>query len=187
MKIVKFKGGLGNQMFQYAFLRLLQIKYNEQEIKGDFFYYKETGSDIIRQPRLLEMNVQLELCSEEELKKILLFKRIGSPLKFRYKIGVLLEWLFNSKYYFEQNRTYRNIDKIIHYQYFDGYWQNWKYLSEIETELRSEFTQKEELSSLSKEKIDYVSKHNTVFVGVRRGDYLSSKKMIEIYGETDIE
>jgi hypothetical protein len=46
VKIVKFKGGLGNQLLQYAFIKTLELRYNIKDIKDDFSYY----SDIKKQP-----------------------------------------------------------------------------------------------------------------------------------------
>lgn len=39
MIIVKFTSGLGNQMFQYAFYRMLQERYYETEIKADMTWF----------------------------------------------------------------------------------------------------------------------------------------------------
>lgn len=39
MYIVKFQGGLGNQMFQYAFMQLLKKRYPEKEIVADLSNY----------------------------------------------------------------------------------------------------------------------------------------------------
>ena len=38
MKIVKFLGGLGNQMFQLALLKSLQNLYPEERILADIFF-----------------------------------------------------------------------------------------------------------------------------------------------------
>ena len=39
MIIVKYKGGLGNQMFQYVMQKALQEAYPEQEVKADLSHY----------------------------------------------------------------------------------------------------------------------------------------------------
>jgi len=40
MIIVRFQGGLGNQMFQYAFLKALERVYPNVDIKADFTSYE---------------------------------------------------------------------------------------------------------------------------------------------------
>ena len=44
MKLIKFNGGLGNELFQYIFLRRLKLLF-DQEAKTDFSYYKGVSND----------------------------------------------------------------------------------------------------------------------------------------------
>ncbi len=54
MKLVKFKGGLGNQLFQYVFLRRLELLFG-QEVKADLSYYKGVpGDDIRKRTRFID-------------------------------------------------------------------------------------------------------------------------------------
>jgi hypothetical protein len=181
MKIVKFKGGLGNQLFQYVFLRRLELVYNEQ-VKADFSYYENFKNDRVRKPRIFNLNVKINKAREEEIKAFPIF-RVTDTLqdKIKRKIKFYVERFLTQQYYLEKNRNYVNIDKILKYEYFDGYWQSWKYLIGIEDELKREIKLKnirDPLQSL----INDLSVQNSVFIGIRRGDYLSNKKMIKRYG-----
>ena len=40
MIIVRFSGGLGNQIYQYALLRKIQLRYPDVRIKMDLSFYK---------------------------------------------------------------------------------------------------------------------------------------------------
>lgn len=182
-KVVKFKGGLGNQLFQYTFLRNLELKYGFK-VKGDFSYYNYFKFDTIRKPRILDLNVQIEIADENELRKLFLFNiPFGkNPKSFFYKPRIILEILFNNKYYFEKNRDYKVIEDIIHYKYFDGYWQSWKYVESIREILKKDLKLKRGLSEKNMNFINNISKEEAVFIGVRRGDYVNSKKAIKIYG-----
>jgi hypothetical protein len=180
MKIVKFKGGLGNQLFQYVFLRRLELVYNEKA-KADFSYYRNIENDNVRIPRILRLNTNLNIANEEDIRNVLIFKLKDNPKKIKYKVKIFIEKSFNRKYYFEKNRNHINIDKILKYEYFDGYWQSWKYLMGIEDELKQEIKLKNISDSLQ-ELINNLSSQNSVFIGIRRGDYISNSKMIKKFG-----
>lgn len=182
MKIVKFKGGLGNQLFQYSFLRALQLNYKCNDVKGDFSYYNNVENDNIRIPRIEKLKVKINKVTEEELSKVCLLKHSGNPMSLNYKSRIFFEKTFNKNYYFEKDRDYRNPRDILHFQYFDGYWQSWRYLEGIENELRKEISLKDGLSNKTKETIKKISSENVVFLGIRRGDYLATRKSRKHYG-----
>lgn len=154
MKEVKIKGGLGNQLFQYAFAKKLEIETNEL-IGLDISIYdtfKERSLEITKFNLKIKNNLQ---------------HRVMKRLKFGtflYKIYVLLNIVFNIKYYFEKKEKVEKIEKLKEYNYFDGYWQDLYYLSGIEEELRKE------LKLINN--IEYKIKKNAVAVGFRKGDYL---------------
>ena len=58
MKIVKLKGGLGNQMFQYSFAKLIEKRTGDQ-VKLDFSAYASLD-DGIRIPNLKRFRLSLE-------------------------------------------------------------------------------------------------------------------------------
>ena len=182
MKIVKFKGGLGNQLFQYAFLRNLQFMCSSEVIIGDLSYYDTMSKDIVRRPRIKMLNVTIEKATSHEIKKTLLFKRLGNPLSLIYKGILFSEKTLNKYYCFEADRSHTNINSIIDNIYFDGYWQSWRNVFEIEDVLRKEITPNFELSKSTKDTIRKISTENSIFIGLRRGDYLTSSKVQMHYG-----
>lgn len=186
MKIVKFKGGMGNQMFQYAFLRNLQEVCGCEDVKADFSYY-DCVDDEIRIPRIRKLNAIYENTTEQELHQFFLLSHKGSPFSLKYKILIGAEAVMNQNYYFEPNRAYRPIKDLMKYIYYDGYWQSWRYLEPIKDSLRKELRPKEELSEKSRAYMEYYSSCNSVFVGVRRGDYMGSKKIIAHFGDADMD
>jgi len=75
------------------------------------------------------------------------------------------------------------MDTLKKFLYYDGYWVAWKYVEEMNDILRTEFVPNYELSKKTKKTIEIVQKQNSVFVGIRRGDYLNTKnKMNKIFG-----
>ena len=91
MKIVKFKGGLGNQLFQYVFLKRLELIYNEK-VKADFSYYRNIVNDNVNIPRILRLNTNLNIANEEDIKNILIFELKDKPKEIKYnEIKVFIE------------------------------------------------------------------------------------------------
>lgn len=181
MKIVKIKGGLGNQMFQYGFAKLME-KLTGEEIKIDMSSYDKFINDSIRKPRLLKYNISLSIASFSEIENMKKFQ-VNSPLTNFDKLKVVLEVISNRKYYLETNRGYREPDQLVNYSYFDGYWQSWRYVEKIEKELRKEFLPNYQMNintiNLQKE----IERENSVFIGIRRGDYLTDKRHYGSFGE----
>ncbi len=185
MKFVKFKGGLGNQLFQYVFLRRLELLFG-QEAKADLSYYKGVADDNIRKPRIFSFNVKLSVANDEELKKVLYFNHSSDPKTLFYKIGIFVEKSLNRRYYFEKTREYIDTLEILGYTYYDGYWQSYKYVCDIESEITKEVTLSTPLTNKTKSWIDVLSRENSVFVGIRLGDYLD-KKNRKIFGSISKE
>ena len=182
MKIIKLKGGLGNQMFQYAFAKYVEKSCNEKTIL-DFTAYAELLNDEIRKPRLLKFNLSSSLADDEQIKQVTLLKHEGNSLSFQYKVKVFLDAVFNPKYYFEWKRgNFIPMLKIRECSYFDGYWQSLDYIEPIKEQLVREFTPNYELSVKAKSQIIEMQTQNSVFVGIRKGDYTADESARKHYG-----
>ncbi len=182
VKIVKFKGGLGNQLFQYSFLKALQIKYQCTDVKADLSYYNDVKNDNIRVPRIEKLNVKIDKAEKNELRNICYFEHSGNPMSLVYKGSIFVEKTFNKNYFYESDRGYRNPENLLKYHYFDGYWQSWRYLEGIEEIIKEEIKLKSGISQKTEETIKKIRTQNAVFLGIRRGDYLASEKSRKHYG-----
>lgn len=182
MKIIKLKGGLGNQMFQYAFAKYVEKKSGDIS-KLDFSAYEELLNDEIRKPRLLKFNITSEVASEDEIRKYMLLSHKGNSLSFKYKLGILFEALFNKGYYFEWKRgNFLALPVIKKNRYFDGYWQSVEYIEPIREQLLKDFTPNYELSVKVQKQMADMKSHNSVFVGIRKGDYTANAKARKHFG-----
>ena len=180
MKIVKIKGGLGNQMFQYSFAILLK-EMTDENVKIDMTDFDNCINDEIRKPRLLKYNISLPIASPEEIKKIRKFQIKNNPLKYIDKSKIVFECLLNHNYFWEVNRKFRQPKKLLHYSYFDGYWQSWRYVDSIRNQLVTEFTPNYQLHTKTLCLQEKMKTENSVFIGVRRGDYELDKKHFGVF------
>ena len=170
MKIINFKGGLGNQMFQYAFLLAHTQYHPTDEYLMDISSYidnkSHNGFELCRR-----FNIDTNIAEPDDLipvkrhiKKNFLYRIQLKTIGPQYQ--VFLEKDF-SKFYPNVLRT----DKF----YYDGYWQCHKYFDSISDEIKKTFTFEEKLDDMSSAlREDMRSNPYSVSVHVRRGDYLKS-------------
>lgn len=171
-------GGLGNQMFQYAFLYANICQKNIREVQA--VMHRNVNEDY-RKFSLMNFKCSINMAVQDETEagfsyKIYLLKRkiIFNMLK---KFGVndnkvvqimsKLNVIFSPTIY----GYYPNI-RVGENSIIEGGFQNWRYFDVVKTQLRKEFTPKDELS---KEQMDYlirIQQSNSVCVHIRRGDYL---------------
>ena len=178
-KIIKYTGGLGNQMFQYAFAYVLEQK--GFEVLADTSLYKKPcvrgGVDLSHGDFEVARVFGLEYkeATDAQVKKLgdraeNFFERIRR--KFFTKKTHIIE--YDSKFHPEHLTDNRDL-------YLDGYWQNPRYWKSYEEELRKLFSFKlamnEKSQVLTKELLAKKNHGKTCAIHVRRGDYLNHKTL----------
>ena len=170
MIIVKLSGGLGNQLFQYAVGRQL-AKLARTQLKLDILSYNTYK---VHDYSLPHFNIQECIASKKEINE-LKHGKIGSLARiFPSLIGM---YLLPSTYIKEKEFQFNpEILKRPDGVYLDGYWQNEKYFSGIEDEIRQELTVNKTPRGKNKElgKIIMASS-KSVCIHIRRGDYTQPK------------
>ena len=177
MIIVRIKGGLGNQMFQYAIAKSIAI-YTNDIFKLDLSFYPNQD---LRKFELNLFNIEENIASSKECD--LLRGREGVLLKISEKFNLPLVKRPNSYYKGKENTVfYPNVFKYMEGAYLDGYWQNEKYFSAIRKGLINDFTLKNKIGENATNFLKNIKNTNSVSVHIRRGDYLGNK----YYGVCDI-
>lgn len=182
MKIVKFKGGLGNQMFQYAFAKNIEMVTGE-EVKFDISAFDTRKNDDVRKPRIFNFKISEKIATKSQIEEVCRIDHNSDLLSFKYKFGVQIENIINPDYFFRRDCKYFPVEKIAKYKYYDGYWQSWRYVDAVKDKLKQEFIPKKKISLKGSLLAEKLKKQNSVFVGIRKGDYSSSWKVRRKYGE----
>ncbi len=162
MIIVKIIGGLGNQIFQYAYAQALQER--GYIVKLDISAFDTYD---LHTYGLEEYNIDLEIASLDETNKI----RYNLFNKILKRIGL------KSKILNEKNLLYeKKFLKPVDGAYIIGYFQSEKYFVDIRDILLKKLTVEKNLSGYGKQVKDQIRDVRCIAVSlhIRRGDYLSS-------------
>lgn len=170
MKIVKLMGGLGNQMFQYAFAKSIG---NEVLFDNSWFEWAEKKygkTHMIYGMNLL--NAKLEFATREQIQECLEESKLATKITNFDKVFHIK--LLHSKRVYEKIRN-KFEPELYNYTgnvYYDGYFQTPKYFENIKERLISDFTPRNELSSENKKVLEDIQSSNSVAISTRRGDYV---------------
>lgn len=168
MIITKLNGGLGNQLFEYACARNLQLKY------GDELYLDIEGFK--RSPRHyslgdFRLSEDVNVLPEKDSRKLILLQAIS---KYNRKLAYNVGKLFNV--YMWKTSEYKKIDVPDtkgRKAYFYGYWQSEEYFHEYGETIKQELKVKTPFLEVSKPYLPAVEAEKSVCVHIRRGDYVN--------------
>ena len=177
MLIARITGGIGNQLFQYAFVRSLSIKLN-QKFNLDLSWYRDyhkfekadnPNAATKREYLLDKFNINENLLNPVYLS--ISYRLNNSPIlnkiikypPFRYfSYNTTTELDFN----FNKIKSFNNV-------YLSGFWQKSDLFEEYKDVIKEEFVLKNKLSAENKILLKNIESTNSVAVHIRRGDLLS--------------
>lgn len=174
MIVVKLWGGLGNQMFQYAFGYNLSKKTGQKMLLDTEFFQNQPGHVGKRSIDIDKLQIpEYECFRRTAILRLLNNKYVGAvtrelPNRY-YRVGARM-W-----YTKEPIHKFVAISDVKDSTYFDGYWQSAKYFEEIREELRRIFTPKE---PFCEEVLDFykrIAGEESVAIHMRKGDFGSGK------------
>lgn len=165
MIITKLRGGLGNQLFQYAIGRKLADRH-QTELKLDISSLQNSSHKwTYRTYNLDFFNINASIAQPSDMNKVVPFINLQ---KWFYKIGV-----HHPNYY--QEPFFHFCDKVLQLSnslYLDGYWQSEKYFLDIREHLLQEITPKKTFFSDTSAFVK--SRSCSVSLHIRRGDYIQN-------------
>jgi len=160
---VIIKGGLGNQMFQYALGRSLALEMNTELNLDTSFYSKYPNEN-----RNFELN---QFCIKfDSFNCNFLFpgRTIIERLFIPQKIMHITE---DPSLYFNFDKRLNNLKYNAHYS-LDGYWQAESYFLKYQKTIKDEFTLKNDIGEQNRLFLTTNSLSKTISVHIRRTDYL---------------
>ena len=146
MIVTKIQGGLGNQIFQWAYCKKLSIKYNLPLYLDLSFYNNQNGCT----------KREFELNKFSNLKYNILDKSFDN-----ISFNKIIDTFYHNEFDYNVYNNY----------YIDGYWQTEKYFKEVENIIRAELSPNEE--KLAKLKLTPLIDTNTISMHIRRTDYIA--------------
>ncbi|BDU51418.1 alpha-1,2-fucosyltransferase [Haliovirga abyssi] len=182
MKVVEIIGGLGNQMFQYAFYLSLREKYGSENVALYLDRFKEVkdnnGYELERIFKIKE-----SMISNEKVKKYI-DREQNIFSKIRRKIfGVKKSYINEGEDFLYKENVYR-AEKKEEILFYSGLWQSSKYFEGIEDIVRNkfEFPKIDGRDIKNNEVLIKIKNSNSVSIHIRRGDYYSNPKYKRILG-----
>ncbi len=181
MIITNLKGGLGNQMFQYAAARRL-AEINDSSLKLDLSFINHFQF----KPGITPRNYDLHIFNiNEDFAK--------APEVARFKN---LRWKILRKFWprYSQNPYINETDQrfqsellgLSDNKYLDGHWMSEKYFKDIEFIIRQEFTFKRKILDEGQPLLNRITQSNSVCIQIRRGDYVANAQIAKIHQTTTL-
>lgn len=176
MKIIKILGGIGNQMFQYAFLLSLKERYVDNYLVDTSIFdiwNIHNGYELKR-----VFNIQEKEATTEEIKKVAWYSS-------NYKVRRGLSLIFPKNTMCVERSPYKYYPQFLEKAgdaYYDGYWQYYMYFEPVRKDVFSAFQFVPDTDDRNNNLISKMNNANFVSIHVRRGDYLESKEYKGICG-----
>jgi hypothetical protein len=173
MIYIQLNGGLGNQMFQYAFARKLTIKYKTELFFDEKLLKNKNSRHTVRSFELNVFNIHKINYDISYFKNfVFIFYRIINILAIRFGLNSLQ----TPRYFIERKFSYnKSVVKIKGDCFLSGYWQSPLYFQSIESVIRKDFKFPKLQHSNNIAFAEKIKKTNSVAVHFRRGDFLNSR------------
>lgn len=178
MIIISVGGGLGNQMFEYAFCCMVKHVYPDVEVKLDSMYTlgdEHNGYELER-----VFGIEEEKCTLEELKQVSDIYPASEPhYKFRHFLDRIRNRIIGHRESCIVQRDFTVYeDKFFHLDmsksyYFFGVFANSHYFSEIEDRIREIYQFPQIVDDSNRQWENEIRNSESVGIHIRHGDYVA--------------
>lgn len=177
MIYVNIRGGLGNQLFQYASARSYAIEQNE-ELCLDLNGITNQGHNVLALDRFCIQATSIQNCSILQKKISRIFASVSYRLgqrfgyDFSYKFDVFWSPLLNLFGIYNIENGYMKFkNSITKNKYINGYLQSDKYMKHAD-QIKEELCLKDGLSDANQAISTQMKAENSVCIHIRRGDFV---------------
>ena len=172
MIAVRLKGGMGNQMFQYAFARATALRLGcGFQIDCTWLLDRARGDKIYRDYDLEIFKVQPNFTLNPAVLRFIYKIRYG-------RVGKLVRAYFSgpSRKYTEPHFHFDQqiVEAPLERTYYDGWWQSAKYFEGYEDLIREEFSFAKPVLPASKSLLEKILACTSVCLNVRRTDFVGN-------------
>lgn len=176
MYIVRIIGGLGNQMFQYAFYEAIKEQYGDAAVDVNSFdnYNLHNGYELER-----IFGVKCKYSDKLTVEKLKDNKSDFFSKLRRKIIGTKKSYYIEKDYSYDSDVFNLKLKKDL---YFDGFWQTEKYFKHISNSIRNKLSFKEIDSGENMKILNRINNTESVSIHVRRGDYYSNPNAFKKHG-----
>jgi len=156
---VKLKGGLGNQMFQYAMARRTAWAHKVR-LKLDISWFENVGTDTLRAYELKHFKIIENFATKKEMGLCIrnpIYRRIEAKL-------VPIKW---RSYITERQISFdADMMQLRDNIYIDGNWGNEKYFLDIKEIIQQEFQLRNPLDELNRKMAELIGTSYSISVDV---------------------
>jgi len=178
MIVIRLKGGLGNQMFQYAIGHILSKKNNcLLKIDTRFFDLSKTNNRVTA--RDFELDIFDNTYTEAQKEDFSTFDKLSKINRIKRKIG----FNYPRKYNEQSPEYHQDILSLKSPLFLNGYFQSHKYYQAYEAEIRALFSfSTYDFKNKNLDILQTLKNEITLSVHIRRGDYVNDPKVNQTHG-----
>lgn len=178
MVISKIIGGLGNQLFCYAFAKTLSDELN-QELKLDLSFY--TKNEILDIYRLNRFCIYENTATKDEINNYSR-KEINKYLNKIFKALTGRYFFLNNKYHVDEKSFSYDKSKIKHrkHLYITGYWAQPELFQHNRHKLLKYYKLNVPLNNENKTILESIKTSDSIAVHIRRGDYINNNYFVTL-------
>jgi hypothetical protein len=162
MVIVRLRGGLGNQLFQFAAAYSL-ARHHNTELKSDLYTYTKHP---FRKYELHHFNIHLPEASRDEVHQF-----TGSNFVERY-LNKKSNYFYCPKVFAQPHyHFYDDFFSLPVPIYLSGYWQSEKYFAHVAEQVRKMVTASVKLDARNEDLVSTIRSSQSISMHIRRTDY----------------